>query len=112
MAEAGLGGGEGNCSVVYLGVVDSEFCAFIKKIFHDEGCGGLSGVSGIFLEGESEDGDSFSCYSVEHRTHDFVCESSLLVVVHKNYLVPVVGTLLETEGFADINQVEDVLLEA
>ena len=48
---------------------------------------------------------------VEHACDDLVRESLLLVVVHLDYLVPVLGYFFEIQRLAQVDQHVDVFLE-
>mmetsp|Transcript_3739 Transcript_3739/g.10714 ORF Transcript_3739/g.10714 Transcript_3739/m.10714 type:complete len:465 (-) Transcript_3739:208-1602(-) len=73
---------------------------------------GLPGVAGVFLERKAVDSDLFPFDGVEHRGDDSLHEPLLLVVVHGDHRLPVVGDILETHALADVHQVQNVLLEA
>mmetsp|Transcript_26117 Transcript_26117/g.61216 ORF Transcript_26117/g.61216 Transcript_26117/m.61216 type:complete len:500 (+) Transcript_26117:98-1597(+) len=90
---------------VHLGLLLQQVAAHKRR-------SGLTGVSGILLEGEAVDRDLLAGDGVEHRLDDLHREPLLLVLVHFNHLVPVLGALVEAEGLAEVHKVEDVLLEA
>ena len=48
----------------------------------------------------------------EHLAHHLLREPLLLVVVHEDDLIPVRGALVEAVGFAEVDEVQNVLLEA
>mmetsp|Transcript_331 Transcript_331/g.957 ORF Transcript_331/g.957 Transcript_331/m.957 type:complete len:525 (+) Transcript_331:274-1848(+) len=75
-------------------------------------CRRLARVPGVLLEGEPEDGASLAGHGVEHRLEHAVDEAVLLVVVDRDDAAPVVRHLLKSNGFADVHEVKDVLLEA
>ena len=66
----------------------------------------------VFLEAETDHGNLFPRHRVEKTLDDPPCEPVPLVVVQGNHLGPVVGHLGQVEALADVDQVEDVLLEA
>ena len=109
-----LGGGEilGDLLLGDLGVVDAALGAIIHEALADIDGGGLAGVTGVLLEGKSEDCELLAGDGVEHGRDHALDEAVLLVVVHDDYLVPVLRDLIEALGLADVHEVEDVLLEA
>ena len=66
----------------------------------------------VFLEAEPKYGNLFPRHCVEKTLDDSPCEPVPLVVVQGDHLGPVVGHLRQVEALADVDQVEDVLLEA
>nr|GMD37573.1 Os03g0757950 [Ipomoea batatas] len=67
--------------------------------------GGFPRVARVFLESESENGYLLARDRVEHRGHDAVHESALLVVIHLNHLFPVVCNFCQTIALTDVNQI-------
>ena len=74
--------------------------------------GRLAAVVGVFLERPAPDGDVLVRNSVEERLDDPLPESTLLEVVHRNDLFPVRRNFAKSEMFAQINEIENVFLEA
>lgn len=70
---------------------------------------GFTSVSGILLECETEDGDTFTGDGVEESVDDLFSESILLVLVHLDDGVPVLGDGREMEGFGEVDEVENIL---
>ena len=68
-------------------------------------------VSSVLLEGKAQNGDPLAGDSVEEALKDVVHESLLLVLVHDDDLLPVLGNLGEVEGLAKVHHVQDILLE-
>ena len=95
-----------------LGVEDVDLGPLLEQIADDEHRRGLADVAGVLLEGISEDGHLLAGGGVEHLGHHLLREALLLVVVHEDDLVPVGGALVEAVGLAEVDEVEDVLLEA
>ncbi len=125
-------------SVGHLGVVDGEAGALVEQVLADELGRRLASVAGVRLEGEAEDGDALVGDGAEEALGDAQGEAPLLVVVQQDdllkknskenisslvlfrfqattttsYLVPVVGHLGQLQVLAEVDQIEDVLLEA
>lgn len=95
-----------------LGVKDVNLGPLLEQIADNEHRWSLADVTGVLLEGISEDGHLLAGGGVEHLGHHLLREALLLVVVHEDDLVPVGGALVEAVGFAEVDEVEDVLLEA
>lgn len=66
----------------------------------------------VLLEGEPEDGDLLVRDRVEKALNDPLGESQPLEVVEGDDLGPVFGHLWQVQALADVDQIEDVLLEA
>ena len=66
----------------------------------------------VFLEAEPKYGNLFPRHRVEKALNDPPRKPVPLVVVQGDHLGPVVGHLGQVEALADVDQVEDVLLEA
>mmetsp|Transcript_5034 Transcript_5034/g.14298 ORF Transcript_5034/g.14298 Transcript_5034/m.14298 type:complete len:451 (+) Transcript_5034:158-1510(+) len=97
---------------LHLGVEDVDLGPLLEEVADDEHRRGLPHVAGVLLEGVAEDGHLLARGGVEHLAHHLLREALLLVVVHEDDLVPVGGALVEAVGFAEVDEVEDVLLEA
>ena len=95
-----------------LGVIDAEQGLVAQQAMADVDGGGFSRVARVLLEGESQHGDLFPGDGVEHGRHHALHESRLLVVIDRHDLFPVVGDFGEAVALADVDQVEDVFLEA
>uniref|UniRef100_A0A8R7U5F2 Uncharacterized protein n=1 Tax=Triticum urartu TaxID=4572 RepID=A0A8R7U5F2_TRIUA len=72
----------------------------------------LARVARVLLEGEPQHGHLLPRDGVEHGGDDAVDEAALLVVVDADDLPPVLCHLGEAVALADVDEVEDVLLEA
>ena len=93
-------------------IVDDDVGVFGNEVAADvDGCG-FAGVVGVFFEGETEDGDAFSGDGIEESADDFFDEARLLPIVHSDDGFPVGGGFWEAEGFAEVDEVENVFLEA
>ena len=103
---------EPDLRLLHLGVVDGDVSALVHQHLRDVDGGGLPGVAGVLLEGEPEDADLLAGDGVEEALDDPAGEAGPLVVVEEDDLGPVVGHLGQVEALADVDQVEDVLLEA
>merc|ERR1712217_831291 len=75
-------------------------------------CRRLTHIPSVFLEGETQDCNLLVCDGVEEAGDDLAGESSLLVLVHVDNHLPVSRTLVQTLALTDVNEVENVLLEA
>jgi hypothetical protein len=93
-------------------VVDKDLGLFFHEISDDKHTGGLAHVTRVLLEGISHDCDFLTSDGIEHFRNHLFREALLLVIVHENDLIPVSGALIETICFAEVDQVEDILLEA
>ncbi|KAG6550263.1 hypothetical protein Mapa_008223 [Marchantia paleacea] len=96
----------------HLRVVDAQKSLVSKKSVAYIDSRSFSGVTSVFLECESENGDLLSGHGVEHGRHNAPDEASLLVVIDLHYLLPVIGHLHEPVALTDVHQVQNVLLEA
>merc|ERR1719188_1712796 len=72
----------------------------------------LAHVARVLLEGEAEDCDFLPGDSVEQGVYDPARERLLLVLVHVDDLLPVLGHFVQAELLANIHEIQDVLLEA
>mmetsp|Transcript_21324 Transcript_21324/g.41372 ORF Transcript_21324/g.41372 Transcript_21324/m.41372 type:complete len:260 (-) Transcript_21324:400-1179(-) len=98
--------------VLNLGIVDGDFGPLRKQMLsHVHGCR-LACVAGVLLEGEPEQRDLLAGDGVEHASDHLARETQLLVVVDLHDLVPVLRDLLEPEALAEVDEVQDVFLEA
>ena len=94
-----------------LRIVNREVGALVEQVAADVDGGGFAGVVGVLLEGEAEDADALAVDGVEERADDFLDEAAFLPVVEMDHLAPVFGDVGQVEGLAEIDEVEDVLLE-
>lgn len=95
-----------------LGVVEGDAGLLGEEVVGDRDGGGLAGVTGVLLEGPSEDGDLLASDGVEEGLDDLAREAVLLVLVHLDDGTPVFGDLGEVERLGKVDKVENVLLEA
>ena len=93
------------------GIVDDDVGVFGDEVAADVDRGGFAGVVGVLLEGEAEDRDTFAGDRVEESADDLFHEAGFLPVVHGDDRAPVGSRLGEVEGFAEVDEVEYVLLE-
>ena len=73
---------------------------------------GLAGVAGVGLEREAEERDLPVGEGVEHLAEEAGDDALLLVLVHPDDARPVLRGGVEAEALAEVDEVEDVLLEA
>mmetsp|Transcript_54691 Transcript_54691/g.132810 ORF Transcript_54691/g.132810 Transcript_54691/m.132810 type:complete len:249 (-) Transcript_54691:435-1181(-) len=95
----------------HLWVVDVDLSTLLEEVPDDEHGRSLTDVAGVLLEGITQDGDLLTGNGVEHGRHDLHRKTLLLEVVHGNDLTPVLGTFVKTVRLAQVDQVQDVLLE-
>lgn len=95
-----------------LGVVDGDLGVLLDEVL-DQGDGSrLTGVTSVLLEGEAEDGNLLVGNGVEEGGDNLADETLLLVLVHDDDLLPVFGDLGQVQLLREVDEVEDVLLEA
>ena len=94
-----------NFFVRNFGVVNMDLGLFVEEIAADVDGSGLSGVVGIFFEGETEEGDLLASDSVEQGSDDELDEALALVVVYLNNLLPVFGHFGEAVVLAEVDQI-------
>merc|ERR1740117_2307603 len=82
-----------------------------QHVAHGQG-GCLTHVSGVLLESEAKDSNLFIRHCVEKCMDNANSEAFLPVLVHVYNLLPIGSNLVKPELLANINQVQDVLLEA
>ena len=93
------------------GIVDDDVGVFGDEVAADVDRGGFAGVVGVLLEGEAEDRDTFAGDRVEESADDLFHKAGFLPVVHSDDRAPVGSRLGQVEGFAEVDEVEYVLLE-
>mmetsp|Transcript_21895 Transcript_21895/g.63710 ORF Transcript_21895/g.63710 Transcript_21895/m.63710 type:complete len:393 (-) Transcript_21895:249-1427(-) len=96
----------------HLGVPNVQDSLLLEQISADKSRGSLTDVTSVLLECKAEDGDLLPRDCVEHAAHHGLAEPALLVLIHHHHLVPVISHFLEAEGLTDVDEVQDVLLEA
>jgi hypothetical protein len=94
-----------------FGVVDADVGSFSSEVVDQSNSRGFSSVSGVLLESETKNGNFLASDGVEHGVNDLLGESVLLVFVHFNDSVPVLGHSGEMERLAQVDQVQDILRE-
>mmetsp|Transcript_114686 Transcript_114686/g.364506 ORF Transcript_114686/g.364506 Transcript_114686/m.364506 type:complete len:601 (-) Transcript_114686:1196-2998(-) len=73
---------------------------------------GLPNISGVLLEGEAQHCDLLVGDRVEQARNDLATEALLLVLVHVNNLLPILGDSGQALRLTDVDQIQNVLLEA
>lgn len=106
VGEVFAGVGEG------LGVGDGDAGVFLVEETADAPGGGFARVAGVGLEGKAKDGDFLVGEGVEEGLKQARDDALLLVFVHVDDAHPVLGLGSESEGFAEVDEVEDVFFEA
>src|SRR5690554_5349477 len=96
---------------LYFGVVHPQFGLLVQQVVGYVYGGTLAGVVGVFFKGPAKDGDLFAAYGIEELAYDVLGKAALLVVVHFDDLLPVVGDFGEAVTAGNVHQVEDVFLE-
>mmetsp|Transcript_71734 Transcript_71734/g.156139 ORF Transcript_71734/g.156139 Transcript_71734/m.156139 type:complete len:226 (+) Transcript_71734:432-1109(+) len=95
-----------------LGVVDVDHGTVLHQHMANLQGRCFSHIASVFLEGEAQDCDFLVRHCVEEAGDDLGTEGGLLLLVHVHHLLPILGTSWQPLGFADINQIQNVLLEA
>lgn len=100
-----------NLRLLHFGIVNVQGGAFAQQSFGYVYGGTFPGVSRVLLEGESQECDVLTAYGVVERLNHFGGEPRLLEVVHVDDLLPVGSNFGQVQAFADVDEVQDVLLE-
>ncbi len=111
LGDAGVGEVAADGVRVDARVVNGELGVLPEEVAADMDGGGFAGVVGVLFEGEAKDGDALAIDRVEEGTDDFFHKARLLPIVEMNDLPPVFRDMGEMEGFAEVNEIEQVLLE-
>mmetsp|Transcript_14966 Transcript_14966/g.22773 ORF Transcript_14966/g.22773 Transcript_14966/m.22773 type:complete len:237 (+) Transcript_14966:225-935(+) len=93
-------------------IVDVNHSSVLQEHVAHGQCWRFPHIARVFLEGEAEDSDLLVRHGVEQAGNELGAKSLLLVLVHVHHLLPILGTSWQPLGFADINQIQNVLLEA
>src|ERR1035438_6355639 len=96
----------------HLGVVHRDPRLLRNEVPAHEDRRGFAGVVRVLLEREPQHRDLLVRDGVVQRPHDPGREPVLLPVVHPHHALPVHGHLGQREVLAQVDEVEDVLLEA
>ena len=97
---------------LHLWIVDGHDGAILQEHVAYGDRRSLSYISCILLEGESQNGDLLLGDCIEKGGYGFPSKGLLLVFIHVDNLLPILSYLVQTLGLADVDEVEDVLLEA
>mmetsp|Transcript_20212 Transcript_20212/g.28882 ORF Transcript_20212/g.28882 Transcript_20212/m.28882 type:complete len:220 (-) Transcript_20212:595-1254(-) len=95
-----------------LRIKDMNLGLFQNQIPYNKHGGCFTYIPRVLLEGISQDGNLFAGNSVEHTGYHLLSESLLLVIVHDDDLIPILGAFIQPISFTQVNQVENILLEA
>mmetsp|Transcript_8530 Transcript_8530/g.35580 ORF Transcript_8530/g.35580 Transcript_8530/m.35580 type:complete len:319 (+) Transcript_8530:29-985(+) len=98
--------------VSHLGVVDVDIGVLVDKEANDFDGAGLARVASVGLEGKAEDAELLSAHSAVHGLEDARGKALLLELVDLHNALPVARNLVQLVALADVDQREDVLLEA
>src|SRR5690554_6340442 len=96
---------------LYFGVVHPQFGLLVQQVVGYVYGGTFAGVVGVLFKGPAEYGDFLATYGIEELAYDVLGKAALLVVVHFDDLLPVVGDFGEAVAAGNVHQVEDVFLE-
>mmetsp|Transcript_16648 Transcript_16648/g.24646 ORF Transcript_16648/g.24646 Transcript_16648/m.24646 type:complete len:220 (-) Transcript_16648:343-1002(-) len=95
-----------------LRIKDMNLGLLQYQIPHNKHGGCLTYIPRVLLEGISQDGNLFAGDSVEHTGDHLFSESLLLVIIHYNDLIPILGAFMQPISFTQVDQVKNILLEA
>lgn len=95
-----------------LGVIDSDTSVFLDKVLDQGDSSRLTGVTSILLESKTKHSNLFVGDGVEQGGDNLANETLLLVLVHDHDLLPVSSDLGQVQLLRQVDQVEDILLEA
>lgn len=98
--------------IVWPGQGSAYLCALLQQSLANVDRRAFAGVARVCLEGETEDGNLLVIDCVEHGIDDERAKTHLLVVIHLENLRPIVGDFIHLMLLAQINEVQNVLLEA
>src|SRR5690606_2270876 len=77
----------------------------------DVDCCRLTSVIRIFLKCPAQECDLLTVNGIVHCFNNPLGEASLLMVVHNNHLLPVIGYFVQVIRSSNIYKVQDILLE-
>lgn len=95
-----------------LGVVNVQSGAFQKHVIANFDCWRLSGIVGVFLECSTENADLLAFEVLVQLSVNSQEEVLLSELVHEDDLIPVIGHFRQSFVLCQVNQGQDVLLEA
>ena len=96
----------------HLRVVDGDLGAFGAKAFGQINGRARPGVARVLLESKAEQSDALAPDRVEEGADDGLAEATFWVVVHVGHAAPVLGDFGQVQGLGQVDEVEDVFLEA
>jgi hypothetical protein len=98
---------------VTAGIEDSHLTgALLKEGLDHLKSGSLTGIGGVLLESKTKNGNLLANKGVVEALDDTVRETITGVLVHLNNLAPVLSDLGKTHGLSEVDEVENILLEA
>ena len=95
-----------------LRVIYMDLSGLFEKIAANEGGSSLAGVSSVLLKSKAVDGNLLARHSVHHGSDHLLAEAPLLVFVHFDDLIPVLGNFVKAVGLTQVDKIENILLEA
>lgn len=69
-------------------------------------------IACILLEGKSKQRNLLVSHGVKQAVHNPICKSPPLILIHGNYLIPVVGDFRQVKSLRKVHKIENILLEA
>mmetsp|Transcript_1737 Transcript_1737/g.4195 ORF Transcript_1737/g.4195 Transcript_1737/m.4195 type:complete len:222 (+) Transcript_1737:1007-1672(+) len=93
-------------------IVDVNLGLFLEQISQDKHARCFTNISGILLEGISQQGNLFSRHGVEHLLDNLFRKALFLIIVHENDLIPIGGTFIKSVGLTKVDEIQNILLEA
>lgn len=126
--DARLGEVEPDLTLGNLRIVDGDVGTLVAEILAQSDCRRFASVAGVLLKGKAQDGNLLAGKGVEETRDDTVEEAPLLVFVHLDNLdglelgdigkaggtanlAPICSNLWKVQALAEVDQIEDVLLE-
>mmetsp|Transcript_7560 Transcript_7560/g.28419 ORF Transcript_7560/g.28419 Transcript_7560/m.28419 type:complete len:204 (+) Transcript_7560:341-952(+) len=96
----------------YFWIVYSQISSLIEQVLGNKDGARLTSVTSVGLEGKSKDGNLFVSDCVKHFVNDFVGKTLTLKVIDLNHSIKVVCNLLESIVLAQVDEIQNILLEA
>jgi hypothetical protein len=89
-----------NVLALHLGIIYVYLCLLVHEIANNKHRGRLTYVASILLGCESEYGDLLPGDGIEHGGYHLLQLMLLLIIVHDDDLIPVLGAFPKTVGLA------------
>lgn len=99
-------------TLIYFRIENMKTSSFFQEMFGHVNRRRFASVTSVLFKCKSQNCNVLIRNGVEHGLNDSLTKARFLVFVHVNHLLPICCNTRQVEGFADVDQIENIFLKA